>query len=141
MNNRRRRKGRLTERLSSRLRRSAWFERVVREVRTRAFPDHWSLLFGQIAVYSFVIVTGTGIFLMFFYDPSTTMVRYDGAYPPLRGVEMSRALESTLQLSFDVRGGLLVRQLHSWSASLMIAALMAHILRIFFTGGSADPAG
>ncbi|MFC0682660.1 cytochrome bc complex cytochrome b subunit [Lysobacter korlensis] len=140
MNGRRRGDGdRLTERLSARLQELSWFDRALRRARSKAFPDHWSLLFGQVAVYSFIIVTVTGIFLMFFYDASTTLVRYDGSFTPLHGVEMSRALESTLQISFDVRGGLLVRQLHNWSASLMIAALMAHILRIFFTGGFRKP--
>ena len=130
---------RITERLTARLQRTAWFSRLARAARTRAVPDHWSLLFGQVAVYSFVVVAVTGVFLMFFYEPSATVVRYDGAFEPLRGTEMSRALESTLQLSFDVRGGLLMRQLHNWSASLMIAALMAHLLRIFFTGGFRRP--
>ena len=139
MADRRRSASRLTDRVSARLHRSAVFRRLFREVRSRAFPDHWSLLFGQVAVYSFLVVAVTGVFLMFFYDPSTALTRYDGPFPPLRGIEMSRALESTLQLSFEVRGGLLVRQLHNWSASLMIAALMVHILRIFFTGGFRKP--
>jgi ubiquinol-cytochrome c reductase cytochrome b subunit len=108
-------------------------------LRQRVFPDHWALLLGQVAVYSFVVVTVTGVVLWFWYDPSSARVAYDGSYLPLRGVEMSRALDSTLDISFEVRGGLLVRQLHNWSASLMIAALMVHILRIFFTGGFRRP--
>lgn len=101
--------------------------------------DHWSSLFGQLAVASFVVCTVTGVILLFFYDPSTAPVTYRGSYGPLQGVQMSRALESTLEVSFEVRGGLLVRQLHHWSASLMIAAIMLHLLRTFFTGGFRRP--
>ena len=81
----------------------------------------------------------TGFVLLFFYDPSTRPVVYHGSYAPLRGVEMSGALQSTLAISFDVPGGLLVRQLHNWSSSLMIAALAVHILSVFFTGAFRRP--
>ncbi len=90
-------------------------------------------------IHSFIVVALTGLFLMFFYDPSTTPVVYDGSYAPLHGVEMSRALESTLNLSYDIRGGLLIRQLHNWASSLMIAALIVHILSVFFTGAFRKP--
>jgi len=126
-------------RIAARLRERARFEGSLDGLRQRVFPDHWALLFGQVAFYSFVVVTVTGVVLWFFYDPSSARVHYDGSYAPLRGVEMSRALESTLEVSLEVRGGLLVRQLHHWSASLMIASLMVHILRIFFTGGFRKP--
>lgn len=114
---------------------------VLASARRRAVPDHWSLLFGQIAVASFTVCSLSGIFLVFFYEPSTAPVTYEGSYAALRGVEMSRALESTLDLSFEVRGGLLMRQLHHWSASVMIAAVMLHLLRIFFTGAFRRPRG
>lgn len=112
---------------------------IIRAWRSRVFPDHWSLLLGQVVVASFVVSSLTGVFLLFFYDPSITPVEYDGPYVPLHGVEMSRALESTLDISLEVRGGLLIRQLHHWSASLMIAALLLHILRVFFTGAFRKP--
>lgn len=112
---------------------------TLRSWRGRASPDHWSLLLGQIAVASLIVCLLTGVFLAFFYDSSTGTVVYDGAYGPMRGVEMSRAFDSTLRLSLDTRGGLLTRQLHAWSSSLMIAALMLHILRVFFTGGFRKP--
>ena len=108
-------------------------------LRRRVFPDHWSLFFGQIAVASFVVCSLSGFLLMVFYDPSTTPVKYEGSFTGLQGVEMSRALESTLALSLEVRGGLLIRQLHHWSASVMIAAIMLHLLRIFFTGAFRQP--
>lgn len=112
---------------------------IIRAWRSRVFPDHWSLLLGQVVVGSFVVCLLTGVFLLFFYDASTTPVEYDGSYAPLHGVEMSRALKSTLDISFEVRGGLLVRQLHHWSASLMIGVLLLHILRVFFTGAFRKP--
>lgn len=124
---------------------SAWVERRPgpREVldgwREQALPDKWARRFTHIAVSSFVICLVSGVFLALFYDPSTEPVRYGGSYAPLRGVEMSAALASTLDVSFDVRGGLLVRQLHHWSASLMIAALLLLILRVFFVGGFRSP--
>ena len=112
---------------------------VFAHLRGRVTPERWTGLLWQVVVHSFVVVAITGVFLMFFYDPSSTPVVYDGSYQPLQGVEMSRALESTLQLSFDVRGGLLVRQLHNWGSSLMIAALIVHILSVFFTGAFRKP--
>ncbi|MEV8375973.1 cytochrome b N-terminal domain-containing protein [Kribbella sp. NPDC056861] len=113
--------------------------RSLRVLRGRVFPDHWSLMFGQIAFYSFVVVLVSGLVLMVPYEPSLAQVVYDGAYAPLRGVEMSRALESTLAISFEVRGGLLVRQIHHWAALLMVAAIMLQLLRLFFTGGFRRP--
>ena len=109
------------------------------KLRGRVFPDHWSLLFGQIAFYSFVVVTLSGVFLMVFYDPSTEPVVYDGPYTPLRGVTMSRALDSTLGITFEVQGGLLMRQVHHWASLIMVAAILLHILRLFFTGAFRRP--
>ena len=114
---------------------------VAAAVRQRAVADRWIVLLAQIAVFSFIVVTLTGLFLMFFYVPSTATTSYDGSFPPLNGVEMSLALQSTLDLSFDVRGGLLVRQMHNWGSSLMVAALLLLIARIFFTGAFRRPRG
>lgn len=127
--------GRLTRWLDER----TSIAQVAQSLRRSAVPDHWSLFFGQIAVASFLICSLSGIFVMFFYEPSTAPVTYEGSYAGLRGIEMSRALESTVHLSFEVRGGLLMRQLHHWSASVMIAAVMMHLLRIFFTGAFRKP--
>jgi ubiquinol-cytochrome c reductase cytochrome b subunit len=96
--------------------------------------DRWSHLFGQIAVYSFAVTAVTGVFLLIFYKPSMTGVTYHGSYRQLDGVPMSEAYRSTLGLSFDVRGGLLMRQVHHWAALLFIAAVCAHLLRLYFTG-------
>ncbi|MBO2452897.1 ubiquinol-cytochrome c reductase cytochrome b subunit [Actinomadura barringtoniae] len=105
----------------------------------KAFPDHWSFLLGEIAMYSFVIIILTGVYLTLFFKPSMTEVVYNGSYQPLRGVKMSEAYESTLNLSFDVRGGLLMRQIHHWATNLFMAAIVIHLLRNFFTGAFRKP--
>ena len=107
---------------------------AVAAFRGRAFPSGRAGLFWQIAVSALIVCMLTGIVLLFFYDPSTAAAVYQGSYAPLHGVEMSGALQSTLALSYDVPGGMLLRQLHNWSSSLMIAALAVHILSVFFTG-------
>src|SRR5690606_13024089 len=89
----------------------------------KAFPKHWSFLLGEIALYSFVILVITGVFLTLFFKPSGMGVVYDGSYAPLRGLPMSEAYASTLHLSFDVRGGLLMRQIHHWAAIVFLAAI------------------
>lgn len=114
-------------------------QRSLRILRGRVFPDHWSLLFGQIAFYSFVVVLVSGVVLMVPYEPSVDPVVYDGPYTPLRGLSMSRALDSTLAISFEDRAGLLVRQVHHWASLLMVAAIMLQLLRLFFTGGFRRP--
>ncbi len=112
---------------------------ALRRTLNKVFPDHWSFLLGEIALYSFVILLLSGTYLTFFYDPSLTEVVYEGTYAPLRGLEMSRAYETALSLSFDVRGGLFVRQLHHWAALLFVASIVVHLLRIFFTGAFRRP--
>src|SRR5450755_307117 len=105
----------------------------------KVFPDHWTFLLGEIALYSFIILLLTGTFLTFFFQPSMTGVIYHGSYTHLDGVRMSEAYASTLNISFDVRGGLLMRQIHHWAADLFMAAIFAHMLRIFFTGAYRKP--
>src|SRR5436190_19973849 len=105
----------------------------------KIFPDHWSFMLGEIALYSFIILLLTGTFLTLWFKPSMLEVVYDGSYTKLEGVKMSQAYASTLHISFDVRGGLLMRQLHHWAAILFIAAIMIHMLRVFFTGAYRKP--
>lgn len=105
----------------------------------KVYPEHWSYLLGEIALYSFVILILTGIFLTFWFKPSMTDVEYQGSYSPLKGLHMSEAYASTLNISFDVRGGLLMRQIHHWAAVLFIASMMVHLLRVFFTGAFRKP--
>jgi ubiquinol-cytochrome c reductase cytochrome b subunit len=105
----------------------------------KIFPDHWTFLLGEIALYSFIILLLTGTFLTFWFQPSMTEVVYHGSYTHLHGVRMSEAYASTLNISFDVRGGLLMRQIHHWAANLFVAAILVHWLRIFFTGAYRKP--
>jgi len=105
----------------------------------KVFPDHWSFMLGEIALWSFVVLLLTGVFLTLWFDPSMTETVYNGSYAPLRGVEMSAAYESTLHISFDIRGGMLMRQIHHWAANLFIAAMLVHMLRVFFTGAYRRP--
>jgi ubiquinol-cytochrome c reductase cytochrome b subunit len=111
----------------------------VRTFMRKVFPDHWSFLLGEIALYSFVILLLSGTFLTLWFQPSMTDVVYHGSYLPLRGMRMSEAYASTLNISFDVRGGLLIRQIHHWAADLFMAAILAHLLRHFFTGAYRKP--
>jgi ubiquinol-cytochrome c reductase cytochrome b subunit len=103
------------------------------------FPDHWSFLLGEIALYSFVVLVASGTFLALFFDPSTTQLTYHGGYAPLQGQAMSAAYASTLHISFAVSGGLLARQVHHWTALVFIAAITLHLLRIVFTGAFRKP--
>ncbi|MGP4046940.1 cytochrome bc1 complex cytochrome b subunit [Streptomyces sp. 2A115] len=105
----------------------------------KAFPDHWSFLLGELALYSLIVLVLTGVWLTLWFKPEMREVTYGGGYEPLRGVRMSQAFESTLQISFDVRGGLLIRQAHHWAALVFIAAIGLHLLRIFFTGAFRRP--
>lgn len=105
----------------------------------KVFPTHWSFLLGEIALYSFIILLLSGVYLTLFFDPSMAEVIYHGVYQPLNGVQMSRAYESALDISFEVRGGLFVRQLHHWAALMFAASIMVHLARIFFTGAFRRP--
>lgn len=105
----------------------------------KVFPDHWSFMLGEIALYSFIVVLGTGVFLTFFFKPSMIEVVYDGSFVPLQGIKMSEAYASSLDISFDVRGGLLMRQMHHWAALIFVAAMAVHMFRVFFTGAFRKP--
>src|SRR3954467_4136123 len=105
----------------------------------KIFPDHWSFMLGEVALYSFIIIILTGVYLTLFFHPSMEEVVYHGPYVPMQGVRMSEAFASTLDISFEVRGGLLIRQIHHWAALLFMAAIVEHMLRIFFPGAFRRP--
>jgi ubiquinol-cytochrome c reductase cytochrome b subunit len=105
----------------------------------KIFPDHWSFMLGEIALYSFVVLIATGIFLSLFFVPSASDVIYHGAYAPLRGQHVSEAYQSTVNISFSVRGGLLIRQMHHWAADIFVGSIIVHMARIFFTGAFRKP--
>ena len=111
----------------------------MRRLLNKVFPDHWSFLLGEIALYSFIILLLTGTFIALFFDPSAREVEYDGSYTPLKGQMMSQAYNTALSISFDVRGGLVMRQMHHWAALLFMAAIVVHMFRTFFTGAFRKP--
>ncbi|WP_030177097.1 cytochrome b [Streptomyces sp. NRRL S-813] len=115
------------------------YRRAARSARRLVFPDHWSFMLGEIALYSFVILLLTGVYLSFYFHPSSDPLVYQGSYAPLRGRLVSEAFDSTLHISFDVRGGLLLRQAHHWAALVFVAAVFVHMLRVFFTGAFRKP--
>ena len=112
---------------------------LVKELGRKIFPDHWSFMLGEVALYSFVVILLSGTFLTFFFQASMVEVEYDGSFVPLKGIEMSAAMASTLDISFDIRGGLLMRQVHHWAALLFVASIGLHMLRVFFTGAFRKP--
>jgi ubiquinol-cytochrome c reductase cytochrome b subunit len=129
------RAGKAANELDQRFHLAAGMRRQINKV----FPTHWSFMLGEIALNTFIVLLLSGTYLTLFFDPSMEDVTYNGVYSNLRGIEMSRAFESTLQLSFDVRGGLFIRQVHHWAALLFVAAIVAHMFRTFFTGAFRKP--
>ena len=111
----------------------------VKKSLNKVFPDHWTFMFGEVCMYSFIILLLSGTFLTFWFDPSQKEIVYNGSYEPLQGLKMSAAYASTLNISFEVRGGLLMRQIHHWAANIFMAAIVAHLLRVFFTGAFRKP--
>lgn len=105
----------------------------------RAVPDHWSFMLWEIALYSFLVLVVTGVYLCFFFHPSAEPRVYHGSYAPLEGQRVSGAFDSTMHISFEVRGGLLMRQAHHWAALIFLAAVLAHLMRVFFTGAFRRP--
>ncbi len=128
------------------------FERVMRSSEQRlgaatgiramlryVFPDHWSFMLGEIALYSFIVLVGTGIFLALYYTPSDSQITYHGPYALLQGAQMSEAYRSVLDLSLAVPAGLLFRQVHHWAADVFVASIVLHLMRVFFTGAYRKP--
>jgi ubiquinol-cytochrome c reductase cytochrome b subunit len=111
----------------------------IRDYGRKIFPDHWSFMLGEVALYALIVVLLSGTFLTFFFQASMVETHYEGSYAPLKGIEMSAAMASTLDISFDIRGGLLVRQIHHWAALLFVASIGLHMLRVFFTGAFRKP--
>jgi ubiquinol-cytochrome c reductase cytochrome b subunit len=103
------------------------------------FPDHWSFLLGEVALYAFIVLVATGIYLTLFFEPSLSETVYHGSYAPLEGTRMSEAYRSALDLSFKVKAGLLMRQTHHWAADVFVVAAVLHMLRVFFTAAYRRP--
>src|SRR5690625_2983436 len=113
--------------------------KAVRAFARKLFPDHWSFLLGEVALYSFIVLIISGTFLTMFFVPSMAPIEYTGPYEPLQGQMVSEAFNSTMELSFEVRGGLLMRQMHHWAALIFVAAATVHMMRVFFTGAFRKP--
>jgi len=113
--------------------------RIGRGFLHKVFPNHWSFLLGEVALYSFIVLVVTGIYLTLFFDANTDPATYDGSYAPLHGQTMSSAYKSSIELSFDVKAGLLVRQIHHWAALIFLGAIVVHLMRVFFTGAFRRP--
>lgn len=105
----------------------------------KVFPRHFSFLFGEVALYSFIVLVATGTYLALFFEASQTPTTYDGSYAPLQGAEVSEAYASALHITFDVKAGLLIRQMHHWAALIFVAAIVLHLGRVFFTGAFRKP--
>ncbi len=129
----------LTRRLARWLDRRIGAADFARSALNKVFPDHWSFMIGELALYCFIILILTGLYLTFFFHPSSNVVVYHGSYGPMNGVQMSEAYRSALDLSFDVRAGLVMRQIHHWAALLFNAAIVVHLARVFFTGAFRRP--
>jgi ubiquinol-cytochrome c reductase cytochrome b subunit len=113
---------------------AAGTRRLVPDALRRDPEDRWAAVFGRIAGYSFAVAVVTGVLLLPLFRPSMATVAYHGSYRLLDGVPMSQAYRSVLAISFDVRGGLLIRQVHHWSADLFVAAICLRLARVFFRG-------
>ena len=112
----------------------------VRKALRYLFPDHWSFLLGEVALYCFAVLVATGVYLTFFFDDSVVHeVVYRGPYAPLQGVKMTPAYKSVVDISFSVKAGLLIRQTHHWAANLFVASIVLHLMRVFFTGAYRKP--
>jgi ubiquinol-cytochrome c reductase cytochrome b subunit len=111
----------------------------IRKTLRYVFPDHWSFMLGEIALYAFIVLVATGIYLALFFDPSNRMTVYSGGYDPLRGLEVSQAFDSVMRISFDTTGGLVIRQTHHWAANIFLCAITVHLMRVFFTGAFRRP--
>jgi ubiquinol-cytochrome c reductase cytochrome b subunit len=110
-----------------------------KKVMRYVFPDHWSFLLGEVALYCFIVLVATGTYLALFFEPTTSNTVYHGSYAPLDGVRMTNAYKSAVDISWDVKAGLLIRQTHHWAADVFVVAIIIHLLRIFFTGAFRKP--
>lgn len=97
----------------------------------KTFPTHPTFLLGELALYCFVTLVVTGVFLGLLYEPSTTMVSLFGSMVP-------SAYASVVKIDL-LPLGTIIRRIHHWSAMLMIASVLAHLMRIYFTSAYRKP--
>jgi quinol-cytochrome oxidoreductase complex cytochrome b subunit len=111
---------------------SEWFsERVpisgvqLRELTNEPVPNHlkrWWFALGGTPAYLFVVQIVTGILLAFYYQPTA-----------------SAAYESVRYITEEASYGWYLRSLHKWGATLMIASVILHQMRVYFTGAYRRP--
>lgn len=111
---------------------SAWLhERIpisgaqLAELTNEPVPNHlkrWWFCLGGTPAYLFVVQIVTGILLALYYQPSP-----------------STAFESIQYITDKVTFGWYLRSLHKWAATLMIAAVVLHQMRVYFTGAYQKP--
>jgi ubiquinol-cytochrome c reductase cytochrome b subunit len=133
----------MTDELARRVANTTLFGRRVADFtaafRRRTVPNHWTNLFGVVTLACIVVVSITGVLLMFWYTPSSDLTTYTGRYVPLHGAEVSKAFASTMHISFEVSGGLVIRQAHHWAGLLLPASIIMQLLTTFFTGAFRRP--
>jgi ubiquinol-cytochrome c reductase cytochrome b subunit len=112
---------------------------AARTATAKVFPGHWSFLLGELALFSFIVLVVSGLYLALFYEASAAPVVYDGSYEAMAGVQVPAAYASVLDISFDRPAGLIARQVHHWAALVFVASLVAHAARVFFTGAFRRP--
>ncbi|WP_136602627.1 cytochrome b [Salinigranum halophilum] len=105
----------------------------------KAFPAEDSFLLGEVALFCFLLLVLSGVFLGFFFEPSTSEVEYDGSVAEYQGEELPESFVSVLNITYDVPFGMLIRRMHHWAAHLMVASMALHMLRVFFTGAYRNP--
>ncbi|WP_458189642.1 cytochrome b [Haladaptatus sp. NG-WS-4] len=105
----------------------------------KAFPAEDSFLLGEVALFSFFVLVITGVFLGFFFEPSTTEVTYDGSVAQYQGQDLPAAFVSVLHITYDIPYGMFLRRMHHWAAHFFVAAIGLHLLRVYFTGAYRNP--
>lgn len=126
---------RYVDAIASRTGSGSWLYKNLRKV----FPNHFSFLWGELALYCFVVLVLTGVYLTFFFEGSQETLIYDGSYEALQGQEASAAFDSVMRISFDTKGGLLIRQMHHWAALVFVGSIALHLARVYFTGAFRRP--
>ena len=105
----------------------------------KAFPAEDSFLLGEVALFCFLVLVLTGVFLGFFFEPSTTQVEYQGSVVAYQNEDVPEAFASVLHITYDVPYGMFLRRMHHWAAHLFVASISLHMLRVFFTGAYRNP--
>ncbi len=91
-------------------------------VRQHAVKFAYTFCLGGLSFFLFLVLTVTGVYLMFFYVPSAT-----------------QAYTNILEIQSQVTFGLLTRNVHRWAAHLMVFFVFLHMMRVFYHGAYKPP--